>query len=77
MAWSREGGCNRRCWPGRASQGKDQLEKEEEEENDGWGGTADYDRNGRATMRTPLSRTVLRISSQDCCSVLVDVSGWP
>ena len=58
-------------------QGKDQQVKDEKEENDEWGGTADYDRDGDATMRMPLSRTVIRISAQDCCSVLVDVSGWP
>ena len=58
---------------GREGQGKDQLEKEDEEENDGWGGTADDDRNGRATTASS-SRTVFRISAQDCCSVLVNVS---
>ena len=41
-----------------------------------WGGTADYDRNGRATTASS-SRTVFRISAQDCCSVLVNVSVWP
>ena len=50
--------------------------KEEEEENDEWGGTADYDRNGGATTASS-SRTVLRISAQDRSTVLVNVSGWP
>ena len=58
-------------------QGKDQQVKEEEEENDGWGGTADCDRNGGATVGMPLSRMLGRSRGQDCCSVLVNVSVWP
>ena len=62
---------------GQEGQGRDQQEKEEEGENDEWGGTADYDRNGDATMRMPLSRTEFRISAQDRSTVLVNESGWP
>ena len=58
-------------------QGKDQQEKEEKEENDEWGGTADDDRNGRATVRMPLSRTVFGISAQVRSTVLANVSVWP
>ena len=58
-------------------QGKDQQEKEEEEDEcDGWGETADYDRNVGATTASS-SRTEFRISAQVRCSVLVNVSGWP
>ena len=53
-------------------EGKGKVKKRRNK-NDEWGGTADYDCNGRANVSPTRSRMLGRIRAQDCCSVLVDV----